>query len=121
VSQQDASEPGQIGRPDFAALFERPLTQWGLRGDPHLWRAMRAALAGHPLPSGFWDVRSTVEREFERITGQRLTDTTEPLRVGEFVTGSGMSDGFVLPAFWSKTAIPILIDRWAALTPSEPS
>lgn len=107
---------GMTDRPDFASLFERGLIQWGLRGDPHLWEAMQRDLAGVPMPTAFWDVRSTVEREFERITGQRLTDTPEPLRVAAFVTGSGMSDGHVLPSFWVRTAIPILIDRWAAAT-----
>ncbi|WP_438853867.1 hypothetical protein [Agromyces sp. M3QZ16-3] len=99
---------------DFGSLFERGLVQWGLRGDPHLWDAMRDALAGEPFPAGFWDVRSAVQREFARLTGQPLTDTDEPLRVAAFVTGSGMSDGHVLPSFWVRTAIPILIDRWAA-------
>jgi len=99
---------------DFGSLFTPGLMQWGLRGDPHLWWAMRDALAGEPFPAGFWDVRSTVQREFARLTGESLTDTDEPLRVAEFVTGSGISDGHVLPSFWVRTAIPILIDRWAA-------
>ncbi|WP_353814813.1 hypothetical protein [Agromyces sp. SYSU T00266] len=99
---------------DFASLFARGLVQWGLRGDPHLWEAMRESLTGEPFPAGFWDVRSTVQREFARLTGQPLTDTDAPLRVAAFVTGSGMSDGHVLPSFWVRTAIPILIDRWAA-------
>ncbi|RXZ40577.1 MobA protein [Agromyces binzhouensis] len=103
---------------DFSSLFDRGLVQWGLRGDPHLWSAMRDSLAGAPMPEGFWDVRSTVGREFARLTGQPLTDTDEPLRVAAFVTGSGMSDGHVLPSFWVRTAIPILIDRWAAVRSS---
>lgn len=116
----DPSTPSspEDGRPparDFAGLFERELTQWGLRGDPPLWREIARGLEGRPLPTAFWDVRSAVEREYERVTGQRLVDSSEPLRVAAFVTGSGMSDGHVLPSFWVRTAIPILIDRWAAL------
>ena len=104
-----------MAEPDFATLFARPLTQWGMRGDPPLWRAMARAVKGRPLPQAFWDVRSQVEGEFEHITGHPLTDSAEPFLVRDFVIGSGMSDGMVLPVFWVRTAIPILIDRWAML------
>ena len=107
----------EMAEPDFATLFARPLTQWGMRGDPQLWRAIGRAVKGRQLPQEFWDVRSTVEREFERITGHPLTESAEPFRVPEFVLGSGMGEGMVLPVFWVRTAIPILIDRWAALQP----
>ncbi|WP_400996790.1 hypothetical protein [Agromyces sp. GXQ0307] len=111
MSTQDDPEASVA---DFASLFDRGLVQWGMRGDPHLWEAMRDALVGVPMPTAFWDVRSTVQREYARITGQPLTDTNEPVRVAAYVTGSGISDGRVLPSFWVRTAIPILIDRWAA-------
>ena len=104
-----------MAEPDFATLFARPLTQWGMRGDPPLWRAMARAVKGRPFPHEFWDVRSQVESEFEHITGHPLTDSATPFLVREFVNGSGMSDGMVLPVFWVRTAIPILIDRWATV------
>ncbi|MGW4929674.1 hypothetical protein ACWEOH_11000 [Agromyces sp. NPDC004153] len=104
-----------MAEPDFSTVFERPLTQWGMRGDPPLWRAMASAVKGRPLPERFWDVRSAVEQEFERITGHRLVESAEPFHVPEFAIGSGMSDGVVDPKFWVRTAIPILIDRCEAL------
>ena len=112
---RDLGGDAQTAEPDFSTLFERPLMQYGMRGDPPLWEAMRQTLAGHPLPSRFWDVRSTVEQEFERITGHRLLESTEPFFVPEFGIGRGMSDGVVDPAFWVRTVIPVLIDRWAGL------
>ena len=31
----------QLTGEDIASLFEQPPTQWGLRGDPGLWRDMQ--------------------------------------------------------------------------------
>jgi hypothetical protein len=35
-------------------LFSREPVQWGLRGDPQVWAAMRQKLAGFPMPSDWY-------------------------------------------------------------------
>ena len=105
MSRSKATMPWQ--KPDFATLFARPLTQWGMRGDPPLWRAMARAVKGRPssrMNSGTCAARSRASSSTSR--GARCTDSAEPFLVPKFVIGSGMSDGMVLPVFWVRTAIP---------------
>jgi len=92
-------------------LFEDEPTQWGLRGDPHLWRAMRAQLSSTPLPSLASDLVEQIEQAFQRLTGHPLsTSTTFHLR--EFSHG-GMSSGAISPEFWREEALPLLRARHA--------
>lgn len=98
-------------------LFARPAARWSLRGDPHLWDAMRTHLRGRPVPGFLYDIGTIVERAYADLTGARLParpDPDEAVHVPRFVTGSGMSDGAVSAHWWRYTAIPILIDRAAA-------
>jgi hypothetical protein len=100
-------------------LFERQPWQWGLRGDPHVWDAMRERLRGRPIPGNGFDVRRTLERTFTEVTGVELSGTVDhdaKVPVERFRTGSGISDGVVSLHFWVFTGIPILIDRAAAAT-----
>lgn len=100
-------------------LFEHRPLRWGLRGDPHLWDAMRAHLRGRPVPGSLFKIETLVEHAYVELTGTELParpDLDAVLRVPRFVTGSGLSDGMVAPHFWRYTAIPMLIDRAAAAT-----
>ncbi|GAB3604543.1 macro domain-containing protein [Microbacterium aureliae] len=102
--------PGSIG-----SLFERGVTQWGLRGDPYLWRELRARLGETPLPEDWFGLRSVVLAEAADVLGTPLDRAHEPLHMAEFDPGHGMSAGTVDPAWWMKTGIPILLDRFAAV------
>ncbi|WP_216204947.1 hypothetical protein [Amycolatopsis aidingensis] len=98
-------------------LFARRPTTWGLRGDPRLWEAMRERLRGTELPAGFFAVRALLERTFTELTGARpdeLVGQDDTVYRPELATGSGMSDGHVSLHYWKFTALPILLDRWAA-------
>jgi hypothetical protein len=100
-------------------LFERQPWQWGLRGDPHVWDAMRERLRGRPIPDTVFDVRHTLEQTFTEVTGIELSSTVDykdHVALEQFRTGSGISDGLVSPHFWAHTGIPILIDRAVAAT-----
>jgi hypothetical protein len=103
----------------FDELFERKPWQWGLRGDPHVWNAMRERLRDRPIPGSGFDVRRTLEQTFTEVTGVKLSSTTDrddQVSLAQFRTGSGMSDGQVSLHFWAFTGIPILMDRAAAAT-----
>jgi len=103
----------------FDALFERPPLTWGLRGDPHVWWAMRERLRDRPLPEDFFTARGVLEQTFAEVTGAQLSgsvDRDDHVHRPELATGSGMSDGMVSLHFWQFTGVPILLDRWAAGT-----
>jgi hypothetical protein len=104
---------------DFGDLFEPEPRQWGLRGDPPLWRIMREEFRGVALPDSKSAVRSLIEGAFLDHTGAQLdAGSPENIRVPKFAVGSGMSDGIVRRDFWMLTVRPLIVDRWAVATES---
>ncbi|ALK33206.1 hypothetical protein Bpla01_64820 [Burkholderia plantarii] len=96
----------------LAALFAPPPARWGLRGDPYLWDALRARLAGTPLPESDEALDACIALAYAGLTGQPLA-LSEPVHVPAFAHG-GMSSGMVSPAFWTDVALPLLRQRLAA-------
>lgn len=101
--------PGSIG-----SLFDRDPSQWGLRGDPYVWRALRAHFATTPLPADRWEFERLIRAEADAIVGVPLRGREEPVHLTEFDPGHGMSAGAVMPRWWNDTGIRILIDRFEA-------
>ena len=100
----------------FAALFNPEPTQWGLRADPYLWRAMARALRKRPFPETADQLADLIEQEFKRLTGSPLCEaqhvsTEESIYVKRYARG-GMSSGHISPYFWSVTALPLLRSRF---------
>ncbi|GHF39773.1 hypothetical protein FHX82_006723 [Amycolatopsis bartoniae] len=98
-------------------LFARPPLRWGLRGDPHVWEAMRDRLRGQEPPGNQFAARTLFERTFTEVTGASLDGPvaeSASVYLPQFRVGSGMSDGHVSLHFWKFTGLPILLDRWAA-------
>jgi ADP-ribosylglycohydrolase len=95
----------------LGGLFQDGPTRWGLRGDPHLWREMGAALAAAPLPGTDAELVALLERTFERLAGAPLSGNT-PFFVEKYAHG-GMSSGYVSREFWRETALPLLRSRFA--------
>ena len=92
-------------------LFETPPHQWGNRGDPHLWRELRAALATHPEPRSEPELAALIARELGRLTGVDVITTTDTsVQVLRYPT-AGMSGGFVSPPTWRDRIIPMLTAR----------
>jgi hypothetical protein len=58
----------------FSALFRPEPIQWGVRGDPFLWRAMARALRSRPFPDTGDKLDALVEGEFARLTGSKLLE-----------------------------------------------
>ncbi len=90
-------------------LFEPEPIQWGLRGDPYLWRAMKSEFATTPLPPSKAKLSAAIRQAFLDQTGQPL-DATGNIFVERFDHG-GMSSGWVSTQFWRDTALEILGDR----------
>ncbi|MBD3942695.1 O-acetyl-ADP-ribose deacetylase [Microbacterium sp. NEAU-LLC] len=101
------TEPGSIGR-----LFDEEPPVWGLRGDPYLWRALRAQFAGTPLPSDRRELQRTITSAAEAIAGAPVADRDDAIYVAEFNPGHGMSAGHISASWWNSTGFPLLIDRF---------
>ena len=56
-----------------ADLFLEEPWQWGLRGDPYLWREMRNHFKQSPLPATANKLTTMIETTFETLTGQPIT------------------------------------------------
>lgn|GEM_PF-5446304 len=100
----------------FDELFvPRPET-WGLRGDPHLWEALRRRFSARPLPADAAEATAVLYYAIRELTGCDLRTAGEAVRVPAFVTGSGMSDGHVSREFWTERGVPLLVARAEKLT-----
>lgn len=95
-------------------LFTPVPEQWGLRGDPYAWDAMRAHLDADPVPDTGEAVARVLADAFERVVGTPLRNSAEAVYVEAFAHG-GMSSGQVHIPTWRDTLIPLL-ERRAAET-----
>lgn len=96
------------------AFFPRPET-WGLRGDPHLWDALRRRFASKVIPPDDQETAAVLHYAIGELAGCDLRTADEHVAVPAFSIGSGMSDGYVDRDFWLRTAIPLLVQRAADL------
>ena len=92
-------------------LFVDEPRQWGLRGDPFLWREMRERLASADPPDTPEQLRVVIETTFEELTGYPVSHAGH-IHVERY-RSHGMSSGMVDPRFWRETAIPLLQRRFA--------
>lgn len=92
-------------------LFEEEPTQWGLRGDPFLWREMRAYFSEIPVPGGVSELEQIIEEAFLNLTGQFMS-ISQHFQVERFAHG-GMSSGAISPEFWREKALPLIKNRYA--------
>jgi hypothetical protein len=102
----------------FSAIFKPEPLQWGLRGDPFLWRAMARALSSRPFPDTEKQLNTLIEAEFGRLTGSPLpgeksVSDADSIYVKRYARG-GMSSGQISPHFWRVTALPLFRSRFIA-------
>jgi hypothetical protein len=96
---------------ELSDLFDPEPDQWGLRGDPWVWRAMRAHLAGAYLPPSAGEVTSMLYTAFDRIAAVDLATETEASVYREEFAHGGMSSGYISIDAWRTRLLPLLIDR----------
>jgi hypothetical protein len=93
-------------------LFDPEPLQWGLRGDPWVWRALCEHLSGMYLPPSIGEVELLLYASFDRIVAVELATETAPwVFRPEFAAGPGLSSGNVHLETWRTTLLPLLIDR----------
>ena len=92
-------------------LFEDEPYQWGLRGDPHLWREMKAIVDNCNYPTSEGQLTELLRQLFQQLTGTSLARDLKPFFVEKY-SHRGMSSGYISPQFWAEQAIPMLLARY---------
>ena len=102
---------------DAGELFDPEPTQWGLRGDPWVWRAMSERLAGTYLPPSIGEVERLLYAEFDRLVGVHLATDTDPWVIREQFAHGGLSSGAIHLDTWRTALLPLLVDRARGMVP----
>jgi hypothetical protein len=97
------------------ALFDPEPQTWGLRGDPHLWRALRAHLAGRDIPASAGEVADLLHEAFRELAGTDLASDPATSVYCEQYAHGGMSSGMISLDTWRQRLMPMLIERAGAL------
>lgn len=93
--------------------------QWGMRGDPHVWEALRDLLADAPTPCQTGAVRHAFTDGIHRLTG---IDVDREERHQVYLDGfdhGGMSGGVLDVDWWRQEGIPLLVQRAVERRPSD--
>lgn len=101
--------------PSVAELFREEPLYWGLRGDPYLWREMAEQLADTPLPPSEAELVQRLTELFEQLAGIALDHPTH-VYLPRHAHG-GMSSGMISSQFWRERALPLLVERYRAMSP----
>jgi hypothetical protein len=92
-------------------IFKEP-GQYGLRGDPYLWRAFKLKFEDHSIAT-VEAFRNFLIEVFIEHTGCEPTEGKN-FFVSQFDCG-GMSSGTVSSDFWLEKGFPLLENRFKAL------
>jgi len=93
--------------------FDKEPAQWGLRGDPLLWKELKLAFQEVNTPTSAIELEHLLHKHFKKLTGkspQRGTD----FFMKKYDEG-GMSSGMVSSDFWLERGFPAIIQRFVEL------
>jgi len=93
----------------IADLFRHEPFDWGLRGDPYLWKDMRDYFENWVLPDSIAELDRRIAIAFEHLTGASI-DSKEPVFNPQYDMG-GMSSGHIDPGFWRSLALDHLREQ----------
>ena len=102
----------------IADLFDPEPATWGLRGDPYLWRSLRAMLAKRVLPSSEGELVEILRSSFRWLTGSDIDDRTTDRIYREELARGGMTSGQVDLEVWRTILVPLLVERWRIVAPA---
>lgn len=101
-------------------LFDPEPRTWGLRGDPHLWRALREHLADQDVPASAAELADLLHAAFRELAGTDLADDPASSVYREQYAHGGMSSGMISLDAWRQRLMPLLMDRAVTRLPSRP-
>jgi hypothetical protein len=95
-------------RNDMGTLFDPEPLQWGLRGDPHVWRTMRDRFADIGRPTSSVEGASLLREAFREVVKVDVDDrSVDEVYLPEADVG-GMSAGLVSLPAWRQRLLPLL-------------
>jgi hypothetical protein len=103
-----------------SALFDPEPQAWGLRGDPYLWRALRAHLAGQDIPATADELNGLLHEAFRELAGTDLASSPASSVYREQYAHGGMSSGMISLDAWRQRLMPMLAERARTLLSSRP-
>jgi hypothetical protein len=103
-----------------SALFDPEPRTWGLRGDPSLWRALRAHLADLDIPASLGGVAALLHEGFGELAGIDLASDPAPSVYREQYAHGGMSNGMISLDTWRQRLMPLLLERAQTRMASRP-
>lgn len=92
-----------------SVLFDNVPKQWGLRGDPMLWDALKESFREVIIPISTNDFVDKFKTFFNEITNCDF-DISNDFYLEAFATG-GMSSGMICMSFWRDEILPMLLDQ----------
>jgi hypothetical protein len=87
---------------------------------PHLWRALRARLAGQDVPASADELASLLHAAFRELTGTDLISDPASSMYREQYAHGGMSSGMISLDTWRQRFIPMLAERATTRLSSRP-
>jgi hypothetical protein len=99
----------------LSAVFDPKPEAWGLRGDPYVWRALRAHLSATDIPASADEVGRLLHAAFAEVTGVDLAGEPASSVYREDYAHGGMSSGMISLDAWRQRLMPMLIERATAL------
>ena len=93
-------------------IFKLEPFQWGLRGDPELWKELSVKFENYDDSKSESEFRINLEFEFNELlkTG---TKRSEDVFWFERFSQQGMSGGSVSLAWWINKGIPLLVQNYS--------
>lgn len=85
--------------------------QWGARGDPHAWRALRELVGETATPSTPAAIRLALVNGLRKAAGIDLDTAVGHYEYRKDLDHGGMSGGNVDIEWWREKGIPLLVDR----------
>ena len=102
----------------MSALFDPEPQTWGLRGDPTLWRALRAHLADQDIPASDGELAGLLHEAFRELVGTDLASDPATSVYREQYAHGGMSSGMISLDTWRQRLMPMLAERARTRLPS---
>jgi hypothetical protein len=106
-----AHRTDEVGEGVLGDGFDVVHRQWGLRGDPHAWRAMREFVGTTPTPPDPEVVRAAYVDALRGVADVDIDHTDEQSVYRQHLDHGGMSGGGVNVGWWRTKGIPLLVDR----------
>ena len=94
-----------------SALFDPEPETWGLRGDPCLWRDLRAHLADRDIPASAGELADLLHEAFRELAGADLASDPAASVYREQYAHGGLSSGMISLDTWRQRLMPLLAER----------